>query len=161
RKVTNKVDIWALGCILYEISSKRQLFRNDLAVLQFLMSPDSKVEVSGFLVPESVQSHLTYCLSEMLMKDPEQRPKLSTLKPLFESYCDIWDSSAISLLDDESSFPPYSQWKEITQYRRQGIGHFISSLVDWYESDEKFHIVNQILEAFPKIIPNEVGKGML
>src|SRR5690348_11735445 len=35
RKYTNKVDMWAIGCILYELVLERRAFANDLIVAQY------------------------------------------------------------------------------------------------------------------------------
>src|SRR5271170_3594529 len=32
---TNKVDIWALGCILYELATRKRAFKNDWEVFQY------------------------------------------------------------------------------------------------------------------------------
>jgi serine/threonine protein kinase len=42
-KYTNKVDIWALGCILYELVLGKQAFRDDLTVIEY----HDRVSASG------------------------------------------------------------------------------------------------------------------
>lgn len=69
----NKVDIWAMGCILYELISGQKAFSSDHAVMEWSFSKTEKKlplenidEVSGKTI-----SHL---IGETLRKDPKLRP---------------------------------------------------------------------------------------
>src|SRR5271169_1545979 len=85
-KFTNKVDIWALGCILYESTAGRRAFRDDFLVYEYSKS-QSKLDIPIPPLPKAFISHFNECLHEMLERDPQERPELSTLCNLFESYC--------------------------------------------------------------------------
>lgn len=86
-KFTNKVDIWALGCILYELAVGQKAFSDDYAVLNSL-SPRSTLQIFPTL-SKNLFAHLPECLFEMLEKDPWQRPSVSVLRRLIESYYTI------------------------------------------------------------------------
>ena len=48
-KFTNKVDIWALGCILYELAARKKAFNSDLQVRDFSISQSAlPISISFF-----------------------------------------------------------------------------------------------------------------
>src|SRR5436190_13307162 len=72
-KFTKKVDIWALGCILYELVTGRKAFDTDLVVSRRLES-QSKLNIPASFLPKAFASHFDECLHEMLEDDSQQRP---------------------------------------------------------------------------------------
>ena len=64
-KFTNKVDIWALGCILYELAARKKAFDSDLQVRDFSIS-QSTLHVSISFFPKSFVMHISECINEML-----------------------------------------------------------------------------------------------
>jgi serine/threonine protein kinase len=73
---TNKVDIWALGCIFYEVIFERKAFVDDLAVLQYTsgVSLETPHESKAIKDPETLRL-LTSLIWEMLKHGPFKRPK--------------------------------------------------------------------------------------
>jgi serine/threonine protein kinase len=72
-----KVDIWALGCILYELVKQLPIFDSDSAVYHYSQNPDSLGEIpfGGELV------------GLMLQIEPDKRPSASEIhKRLSECY---------------------------------------------------------------------------
>ena len=93
---TNKVDIWALGCILYELVFRKKTFDNDMAVLSYALSkqelkipagplgfhPSDQRELS--VIPSPDKS-LNSILSEMLALDPLKWPTAQRLCEIFST----------------------------------------------------------------------------
>jgi len=155
-KFTNKVDIWAMGCILYQIATRKQLFPTDHFVRDF-DHMDPKLDISDALVPESACPHLSECLRKILRNDSRQRPTVSFLNSLFESYCIIWDSSIVRILEGAKSFPPSSEWMKLIRETTGGMASFAPLLLDWHESNGRNESVIPLLNVSIEKFPNEPG----
>src|SRR5271154_2921868 len=70
--VTNKVDIWGLGCILHELATSKPAFRNDYDVSIFYDDPGSFLQLPGFSETEFLQHHVSESIRELLHKDRKQ-----------------------------------------------------------------------------------------
>lgn len=88
---TGKVDIWALGCIIFELCTGRPLFPNDWAVRDF-ESPTKSISIAFHegLTP-SFQTEVTEWIHAMLQKEPHRRPSAKELDTklgrLFNAMC--------------------------------------------------------------------------
>jgi len=75
----NKVDIWALGCILYELVVGAKAFVSDSSVHQHYES-GSRLEIK---IDETLDAYSTTlfpkAILEMLQQDPDARPTAATL----------------------------------------------------------------------------------
>jgi serine/threonine protein kinase len=82
----NKVDIWALGCVLYFIASGGAPFPSDSAVLEFSRgSGPLEVEFDEQFNAET-RIAIAERLGQMLARDPFQRPRAADLRTVFQSY---------------------------------------------------------------------------
>jgi serine/threonine protein kinase len=117
---TNKVDMWALGSTIYELTMGRKAFSDDFAVESYSDSR-SALQLSISLVPESHLRYLSDWVYEMLERNPEQRPSISIILRLVKSYCMLLD---LQSLEELELVPPYDQWKELV-----GETGFFSDLV--------------------------------
>ena len=147
-KFTNKVDIWALGCIIYELATGRMAFCDDFAVKG---SPDSTLQISISLLPENHLTYLSDCVHEMLDRNPEQRPPISIVLALVKSYSILLD---LQILQKSQLIPSYHQWKELVGEKPRDVTAFFSDLVDWYHSGKQNDALIQLLTALAKRFPD-------
>lgn len=78
-----RVDIWALGCILYELVVKRKAFAGDWAVLDYSVMRQKLVVRADDFVELSALTPLTNLIHQMLEVDPKDRPTARELHNLF------------------------------------------------------------------------------
>jgi serine/threonine protein kinase len=75
----NKVDIWALGCILYELAVGEQAFANDFATREYKVSKTVlTVDLDGNFSDQCKQN-ITSSILAMLQKDSSFRPSAADL----------------------------------------------------------------------------------
>ena len=67
QEYSNKVDIWSIGCILYELITCSQFYYNSLVVLS----------LSEVTLPSSCPDNLSTLIHKMLQKEPENRPSIN------------------------------------------------------------------------------------
>lgn len=90
---TNKVDIWAMGCVLYAIVFQKKAFTSDLAVLQYFMQRNSSItnvplpdeNLSHTFVDEPSKAAVCKVIQDMLATDAFKRPSATKLYDLFSS----------------------------------------------------------------------------
>jgi serine/threonine protein kinase len=72
---TNKVDIWAFGCIVYELMARKQAFSGDFSVLQY-SSFSTEFELPDFPSAYSRKSKciLGQLINSTLEVDETRRP---------------------------------------------------------------------------------------
>jgi serine/threonine protein kinase len=83
---TKKVDIWALGCILYETMFKRKAFYNDYAVREYSFPEGTlrlPLEPTYYGIPTT---SLMPMISKMLEKDPHKRPSARNIAHELDSF---------------------------------------------------------------------------
>jgi serine/threonine protein kinase len=87
----NKVDIWAIGCILYELVFRKRAFQNDWAVMNYALTKTSLQLPSEFLDERNSSgiSRILVILNAMLHLDPILRPSAELLRRVFTAAC-IW-----------------------------------------------------------------------
>lgn len=73
---TNKVDIFALGCILFELATKTQAFTGDWAVRDYAISTSLTNLPVDFAktVDENLKNVIVTIIHETLLPDPAARP---------------------------------------------------------------------------------------
>jgi serine/threonine protein kinase len=87
RVYNNKVDIWAIGCILFEVLYRRKAFQTDFHVMRRASRDDDlsfplskKIGLTG--ADDNIVQQL---ISEMLDNDPSRRPRAQDLPARFRS----------------------------------------------------------------------------
>jgi hypothetical protein len=114
----NRCDIWALGCILHELSTGQRLFTNDYAVALYANAPlDSPHEVS--FEPKFWQHHISEFLHELLNKDAALRPNTEDTFRLMLGYFYLSDFRDSALFPAGEVYLSYRQHKLIAQSPRR------------------------------------------
>jgi serine/threonine protein kinase len=86
-RVSNKVDIWSLGCIMYELGVRRKAFNSDIAVFCHSTSGTKlTVELKDSLIAQDAEK-ITGCIDRMLELTASSRPSASALCTEFSQYC--------------------------------------------------------------------------
>ena len=70
--VTDKSDVWALGCILFELCTLKHPFEAENLLGLVLKIVSEKHES----IPNFYSTDLVYLIDRLLMKDPKDRPKV-------------------------------------------------------------------------------------
>jgi len=131
---TNKVDIWALGCILQELTNKSKAFKDDWDIRACIESKE--LILSNPSVPEVLQDHFAKIRDSLLSLNYETRPRASELRLLSEAFCHILSPSVTQNTADLLSFPTYTQWKHMVD-GHMGKSDFLTRLGGFYESRQE------------------------
>ena len=132
---TNKVDIWALGCILYELVTEKIAFKSDLEICEY-SAKDIKDILSTPYSDEFV-TQTTALLWELLCKDYEKRPDISQITSKLVFY-----QETLSKDEPQNCEDPYALsetdpeeivfWKECIGKTPENLG-FHRHLADAYQ----------------------------
>ena len=123
-KYTNKVDIWAIGCILYELIFKTKAFSEDWAVLRYSESCRSTgtllvLPFENDTIPdEARKTFLSNIILDMLDIDDTRRPGAWNLYEKFITWgapTQLRSATPIYLAEPASSEPPVSETLAIVE----------------------------------------------
>ena len=79
----NKVDIWAMGCILYELSTGTRAFKTDRAVISYSLFHEHKeVVLDDTFDSDSIKTIKKHII-DLIQIDPADRPSASFLSNEF------------------------------------------------------------------------------
>ena len=109
---TNKVDIWALGCILHELATLSLTFRSDWDVRECYIT-DSFPVIFVHASTEFLQHHILENIKELLHRDPRQRMRASDLRGIFRAYCFFLNTPVTEYFQHVVSYPTYVEWKQL------------------------------------------------
>jgi serine/threonine protein kinase len=94
----NKVDIWATGCILYELATGTRPFKSDWDVLSHRVSGKNR----DVILDDSFDMHsvetITKLIVDMLQLDPSDRPSASTMSKKFDQQLRLAHHSPVTLV---------------------------------------------------------------
>ena len=83
--ISNKVDIWSLGCIIYELCTLEYCFNSDNVVClnnKIINEKHSKVNLK--IYEHEIQNIIDSCLN----KDPKDRPNIEQIYDIISKYCE-------------------------------------------------------------------------
>lgn len=112
---TNKVDIWSMGCILYELATGTRAFNNDWVVVEHRYEGKSKAVIINDTFDANSKNIITEIIVEMLQIQPSARPSTSVLSKKFNRLVEHTSDNAVTMLsapDDSGqtpATPPTSQ----------------------------------------------------
>jgi hypothetical protein len=86
KRYTNKVDIWALGCILYELAIGKKAFIDDIAVVNDSFESPVMSDLSSESFSDHSKAKIIDVLVGLLSRNPDSRPDSSSLHLLFSQY---------------------------------------------------------------------------
>ena len=108
---TKEVDIWAFGCVLYELSTGNRAFTGDLHVLDFSRSSDPPPVINDS--DQFLKEYINTCVQDMLRRDRKSRPRASALVPYFRMLCSLlshfWSDPLVEL-------PKYFPYHEVLEF---------------------------------------------
>lgn len=142
--VTNKVDIWGIGCVLHELTTSKPAFREDYEVQKFDDDTKSDLQIPAVLGTNFWQHHVSETIKELLHKDRQQRPSASTVHRIFTSYLLISrvpDVNVSAVL----SFPSYSELRQLVD-EHPTDHHFLFHLAELYERKGEHFVGTELLK---------------
>lgn len=80
---SDRVDIWALGCILYETALKRKAFSSDWAIREYAVMKQKLLISLEDITESHTRMPLINLIHEMLQLNSKSRPSAQELYALF------------------------------------------------------------------------------
>jgi len=85
-RFSSKVDIWALGCVMYELCTGKRAFENDFAVYMSAQNPCLYLAVYMDRVDENTNAEVQFIIQQMLESNPTNRPTADDLVTRFQNF---------------------------------------------------------------------------
>ena len=83
--ISNKVDIWSLGCIIYELCTLEYCFENENIVCLYNKIINEKhLKINLKIYENELQEIIDSCLN----KDPKDRPNIDQIYDIINKYCE-------------------------------------------------------------------------
>jgi serine/threonine protein kinase len=76
---TTKVDIWAIGCIMFEFMTREKAFKDDIDVLRFSAGIGVELDFSGSRFNDKTNTFLEALIRQLLSIHVAERPSAQTL----------------------------------------------------------------------------------
>jgi hypothetical protein len=94
-RYNNKVDIWSMGCILYEFVVGQRPFLNDYAVIMYSQSREVLEIHIGITTNDRLRAALSSCILNMLERESVLRAAARDLCRRLAVYCQLDQSDAL------------------------------------------------------------------
>ena len=146
--ITNKVDIWSLGCIIYELCSLELCFYSEnIVCLNNKIINEKHPKINMKIYESEIQNIIDPCLN----KEPKERPTIDQIYEIISKYCENkknkkCEESEIKItleiseedLNNEIFFLDNSDYDD-----ENGIRHFHNSLKELEETKVDLYINNK------------------
>lgn len=142
-KYTDKVDIWALGCILFECFTGSKAFVNDSAVE--LYSEDNAPIVAMPWPTEIWHNLVEGIIHDLLSKDEAERPLAGTVFDQLASYQRILVSPLAEVIFSCAANPSYEEWNDL-RVRDLSQIDWLHELAMSYKLKGEDQVANTLLE---------------
>ena len=97
----NKVDIWSMGCILFELAVGKRAFDSDFAVLEHkLRGRHNLAIVLDESFSNQCRARIEKTVALLLRVNPASRPSASTISKLLSHYFNSSGTDEIERLSD-------------------------------------------------------------
>lgn len=113
RKFTNKVDMWGLGCIIYELTTSKVAFRGDYFTREYLLDNHAKVSLGETSLSSFLEHHIEGIILELLSRQWNKRPSASRVLVRLRSYSQLFSHPIAERLIDIHSYPSFSEWRAL------------------------------------------------
>ena len=139
---TNKLDIWAIGCILYELATGKIAFTGDWDVRNYVVN-HANLEVLSSL-PQQFRVEVSTAVDALLRRDWHERPKAADIVAKFDMYCQHSHAATESLQiknpdpfeTSETDSEAIADWKELLSKNPNNLGLY-KRLADAYKREGK------------------------
>jgi len=124
---TNQVDIWSMGCVLYELATRKRAFNHDWAVVEHRYERKNKDVILDDTFDADSKATITKYIVDMLQIESSARPSASVLSKEFTRLAQVHPpanlhsgigSAAVSSLIDETEPTPSTR---PTQQKPQAV----------------------------------------
>lgn len=144
---TNKVDIWALGCVVSEVATGDIVFMNDWAVRDYyLQSGRCKSHATLRQWPDIFRHHFSENIAHLLMRPTEERPAASLILNLFQSY--LKALFEIDVIIGANAYPTYTEWLSLIEKTR------------WTPAGRSEDFLYEVANIFAKRGQQEIGSDL-
>jgi serine/threonine protein kinase len=99
-KYNNKVDIWAIGCITYEVAAEQKAFSDDLETLDF--NDQEKKLPEDIVLDEGPKQLIVQIIRQCLRIEPKERPTTLTIGNWLKEYLGL-SGSVVKLENTQES----------------------------------------------------------
>lgn len=95
-KYNNKVDIWAIGCITYELTTEQRAFSDDLDIFYF--TDQAKKLPENIVIDDGPKELISQIIRQCLRIEPNERPTTKTIGNWLKAYLGL-SGSAMKMED--------------------------------------------------------------
>lgn len=141
---TNKVDLFALGCVLHELATGKVAFSEDWAIRQYDQQNENMV-ISIPPMPRFLEHHISENILHLLRRRGSERPRAFKICQVFLSYCQVLSLSLAPKLVNALSHPTYEEWTQLLD-DSPSEKDFLYHLASVYENHNEPGIGNSLLE---------------
>jgi serine/threonine protein kinase len=152
QRFTNKVDIWALGCVMFELVTFQRAFSEAWAIRRYSLDLNEIIHVSFSVpsCPDFVQEHVSGNIHDLLNREANRRPRASEIRRIFSAYCqflELFDAQDLAAAMLNVHNPPlYKEWRALVR-REPDDRELLYSLAEQYENKKEVNAATALRKA--------------